>query len=181
MFLWPSVSPYCPKAFNYNKERPIRKKNSWNKSESDWKRLRVVLLLKTLSLTVSKPETLVDFVGDSRLPFTQIIPIYCQRKCPQSLKSVPKRSLKKYKTKFRLNISFTLTLTLFSTGRKRNLFFQKKKKKTFLYMAQRIWAPQGKLFKILLASHVLATIYFSWRFTRKTKECLIYTMCDFPF
>ena len=128
MFLWPSVSPYYPKAFNYNKERPIRKKNSWNKSESDWKRLRVVLLLKTLSLTVSKPETLVDFVGDSRLPFTQIIPIYCQRKCPQSLKSVPKRSLKKYKTKFRLNISFTLTLTLFPTGRKRNLFFSKKKK-----------------------------------------------------
>ena len=79
--------------------------------------------MKTLSLTISKAQTLVDFVGDSRLPFTQIIHIYRQRKLPQSLKSVPKMSLKKYKTKFRLNVSSTLTMTLFPTGTKRNLFF----------------------------------------------------------
>ena len=41
--------------------------------------------------------------------------------------------------------------------------------------------PQGKLFKILCEDHVFPAFYFSWRFTRKTKEYLIFTLCDFPF
>ena len=41
--------------------------------------------------------------------------------------------------------------------------------------------PQGKLFKILCEGHVFPAFYFSWRFTRKTKEYLIFTLCDFPF
>ena len=48
-------------------------------------------------------------------------------------------------------------------------------------MAQRILVPQGKVFKILFASHVFPTFFFRLQFTRKTKECLISTLCDFSF
>ena len=120
----PQLAYSTPRHSTTIKKDLSEKKNSSNKLESDLKKFEsVFFFLKTLSLTISKAQTLVDFVGDSRLPFTQIIPIYRQRKLPQSLKSVPKMSLKKYKTKFRLNVSFTLTMTLFPTGTKRNLFF----------------------------------------------------------
>lgn len=86
------------------------------------------MLLKTLSLTVSKPET-------GRFRWRLSFTIYTNHSHLLSKKMSTKPEIctkddefKEYKTKFRLNISFTLTLTLFPTGTKRNLFFQKRKK-----------------------------------------------------